>query len=590
MCRNVIGLLLLSSVIMIPAAWAANPVPLVNWPLTPMTVAPAGAGFTLTVHGTGFIAGSLVRWNGSARPTTFVSNSKLTAAIPASDISHPTTSSITVFNPSPGGGSSNVVFCQVRSAGTWAAFGSPVHFTAGAGPESSVTGDFNGDHKLDLAVPNPNSNNVSILLGKGDGTFNSAVEYSVGQAPIVATVGDFNRDGKLDLVIANINSNNVSILLGNGNGTFQTAVEYGAGSNPAALAVGDFNRDGKLDVVVTDVGSNTVSVLIGNGAGSFQLGKAYAVGQNPRGLTVGDFNRDGKLDLVVANNYSNSVSVLLGNGDGTFHPPVNHSGLANAASIATADFNGDGKLDLVVANSLGFNVAVLLGNGDETFQTVKTYGTGYEPTLALGDLNGDRKLDLAIAEVGEGDVRTLLGNGSGAFKETVSFLVPAGVLSIAVGDFNGDGKLDLAVPDGASGISVLLQKPPVSGPNATLSTTSLRFGCRPVINAGCQCLPNRSVTLSNYGKQILNINGITITGPFSQANNCGTSVQPGRFCTISVTWLIKQGSGSGTLSIRDNATGSPQVVSVSAQKSCTPVGMSNTKSDVLCAMNRLSSH
>ena len=74
------------------------------------------------------------------------------------------------------------------------AFGSPVHFTAGAGPESVIIGDFNGDHKLDLAVPNPNSNNVSNLLGNGDRTFKPAVEYSVGQAPIVAAVGDFNRD------------------------------------------------------------------------------------------------------------------------------------------------------------------------------------------------------------------------------------------------------------------------------------------------------------------------------------------------------------------------------------------------------------
>lgn len=566
------SLLLLSFAVMVPAAGAANPVPLVNWPLTPATVTPAGAGFTLTVHGTGFIAGSVVRWNGSARPTTFVSDSKLTAAIPATDISHATTSAITVFNPSPGGGSSNVVSFQVRAASSWAAFGSPVHFTAGAGPESLVTGDFNGDHKLDLAVPNPNSNNVSILLGNGDGTFKPAVDYGVGQAPIVAAVGDFNRDGKLDLVVANNVSNNVSVLLGNGDGTFQTAVEHSAGANPLALAVGDFNRDGKLDVVVADAGSNKISVLLGNGAGSFQSVITYAVGQNPVGVAVGDFNGDGKLDLAVANNFSNNVSVLLGNGDGTFHTPVNYSGVPNAASIATADFNGDGKLDLVVANSAGFDVAVLLGNGNGTFQTARTYGTGYEPTLAVGDLNGDGKLDLAIADVGTSNITTLLGNGNGVFQETVSYLVPAGVLSTAVGDFNGDGKLDLAVPDGASGISILLQKQPLSGPNATLSRTSMRFECRPVINVGCRCITEGSLTLGNYGNQTLNINGITITGPFSQGNNCGTSLQPGRFCTISVAWLERTGSGSGTLSITDNAPGSPQMVSLSGEKLCTPPG------------------
>ena len=60
-------------------------------------------------------------------------------------------------------------------------------------------------------------------------------------------VGDFNGDGKLDLVVANRASNNVSVLLGNGNGTFQAAVNYAAGSKPRSVAVGDFNGDGKLD-------------------------------------------------------------------------------------------------------------------------------------------------------------------------------------------------------------------------------------------------------------------------------------------------------------------------------------------------------
>jgi hypothetical protein len=346
------------------------------------------------------------------------------------------------------------------------------------------------------------------------------------------------------------------------------------------VAVGDFNRDGKLDVVVTDAGSNKVTVLLGNGAGSFQSAIAYSVGENPESVAVGDFNRDGKLDLVVANNNSNNVSVLLGNGDGTFRTPVNHGGTPNAASAAVADFNGDGKLDVVVTNSVGFDVAVLLGNGDGSFQSPATYSTGFEPVLAVGDLNGDGKLDFAIADVGVANVTTLLGNGNGSFQGTVSYTVPQNVLSVALGDFNGDGKLDLAVPDGASGISILLQTQPPAGPNATLSSTSLFFPCRNV--PVCQCITERTLTLSNYGNQTLNIDGITITGPFSQGNNCGTSLKAGRFCTISVTWLEAQGSGSGTLSVRDNASGSPQTVSLFAQKQCTPLAKSNTINDVPC--------
>src|SRR2546425_6249978 len=326
-----VGSLLLLS-IATGVAPAQNPVPLINQPLVPAAIKPGSAGFTITVNGTGFVSGAVVEWNGNVRTTTFISKSRLTASILSTDVAKASTASVTVVNPSPGGGSSNVVFFPIRAAGTWAAFRLASHFAAGAGPETLVTADFNRDHKLDLAVPNPNSNNVSILLGNGDGTFRPAVNYSVGQGPVTAAVGDFNRDGKLDLVVANNVSNNVSVLLGNGDGSFRTAVEHSVGQNPSAVAVGDFNRDGKLDVVVTDAGSNKVTVLLGNGAGSFQSAIAYGVGQNPVSVAVGDFNRDGKLDLVVANNLSHNVSGLLGNGDGTFRGPVNHGGTPNAAS------------------------------------------------------------------------------------------------------------------------------------------------------------------------------------------------------------------------------------------------------------------
>jgi hypothetical protein len=104
-------------------------------------------------------------------------------------------------------------------------------------------------------------------------------------------------------------------------------------------------------------------------------------------------------------------------------------------------------------------------------------------------------------------------------------------------DFNGDGKLDMAVPDGASAVSIFLQTQPLPGPNATLSSTAMIFECGPVINAGCQCATKGSLAVGNYGNQALNISGMTITGPFSEGNNCDTSLKPGRFCTISVTWL-----------------------------------------------------
>ncbi|PYV15051.1 MAG: hypothetical protein DMG07_10650, partial [Acidobacteria bacterium] len=85
-----------------------NPVPTIT-SLNPASVTVLTPSFTLTVNGTNFVAASGVRWNGSARATTFVSNTRLTAIISAADILTAGTSQVTVFNPAPGGGTSNAV-------------------------------------------------------------------------------------------------------------------------------------------------------------------------------------------------------------------------------------------------------------------------------------------------------------------------------------------------------------------------------------------------------------------------------------------------------------------------------------------------
>ena len=75
--------------------------------LDPSGAPSGGPAFNLWVYGSNFMAGSVVRWNGSDRPTTVVDASTAEAQIPASDIVAPGTAAVTVFNPAPGGGSSN---------------------------------------------------------------------------------------------------------------------------------------------------------------------------------------------------------------------------------------------------------------------------------------------------------------------------------------------------------------------------------------------------------------------------------------------------------------------------------------------------
>src|SRR5262249_2075457 len=222
------------------ATGTGNSVPVINGPLVPCAKQPGGAGFTLTVNGTGFVPGSQVKWNGSARATKFVSRSRLMANILTTDIMKPSTASVTVINPIPGGGASNVMFFEVTMPTSSASIGTS-EFDVGSRPFSVATADFDGDGKLDLAVANNGSHNGSILLEQGDGTFKTAVNYSAGAAPRSVAVGDFNRDGKPDLAVANTDSNDVSVLLGKGDGTFNISLNVGVGLSPLSVVVGDFN-------------------------------------------------------------------------------------------------------------------------------------------------------------------------------------------------------------------------------------------------------------------------------------------------------------------------------------------------------------
>ena len=93
-----------------------------------------------------------------------------------------------------------------------------------------MIGDLNGDQVPDLAVANERSNNVSVLLGLGDGTFAVALHYAGGYSPNSVAIGDLDGDQAPDLAMANQSADDVSVLL-NQRG-----------------CVGDINGDGVTDL------------------------------------------------------------------------------------------------------------------------------------------------------------------------------------------------------------------------------------------------------------------------------------------------------------------------------------------------------
>ena len=308
-------------------------------------------------------------------------------------------------------------------------FGAGTDFAVGTAPDATAVGDFNGDGRLDLAVSNFVSNDVSILLATGVGQFGAATSFPTGGlVPDAVVVADFNEDGRLDLAVVNRNSGTVSILFGNGSGAFSAPASFPAGGGPIRIAVGDFNGDHHLDLAVANFSG--ASILLGNGAGAFGAPASFAAGLNPSFVVTADFNGDGRLDLAVANSGSNNVSILLGNGTGTFSSATNFAVGTLPVSIAAADLSGDGHVDLAVANQNSENVSVLLGTGTGAFAAAVNYRTGnaapdvnpvFPNSVGIGDFNGDGRPDLAVSNYGTRNVSILTGAGGGVFAPAIHF-------------------------------------------------------------------------------------------------------------------------------------------------------------------------
>ncbi len=272
-------------------------------------------------------------------------------------------------------------------------------------PPGCAPVDFDADTDVDLL----DFGTFQRVFGVTHGMLFPNREFGVGDGPRSVAVGDLNGDGNLDLAVANRSSDNISVLLNRGNGIFGDDVLYGVGDGPTSLSVGDLDGDGDLDIAATNTGippdfSDSVSVLLNHGDGTFADHVTYGVEVAPRSVAVGDLDGDGDLDLAVANESSGNVSVLLNYGDGTFAVGVSHGVGDEPSSVAIGDLDGDGYLDLAVANSGypdGYTVSVLLNSGDGTFADDLLYGVGPNPTsVAIGDLDGDGDLDLAVVNSG----------------------------------------------------------------------------------------------------------------------------------------------------------------------------------------------
>ena len=445
----------------------------------------------------------------------------------------------------------------------------------GPSPRSVSVGDLNGDGKLDLAVASVDSNNVSVLLnttgpGAATASFAAKQDFATGAVPVATTMRDLNNDGKLDLAVVNLNSNNVSVLLntttpGAATPSFAARQDFATGDSPVSVAAGDLNGDGKADLIVANL-TSTVSVLFnttapGAPAPTFAPKQDFPTGDGPRFVSVGDLNGDGKLDLAVVNFNSATVSVLLN----TTAPGANAPSFAALHDFPTGvrpiassvgDLNGDGQLDLAVVNFVSNTVSVFLNNtapgaAIPSFAVKQDFATNFNPaSITMGDLNGDGKLDLIAANSHSDNVSVFLnttapGANALSFAAKKDFDTGDSPISVTSADLNGDGRPDLAVANlDSETVSLLLNTPTIGaakglsrqqGSLASISriATVTDFGGNGGVTVQVTSAnPSNGVTISN----IVNTGGNVTANIIA---SCGAA---------NATFTLQASDGSSTVS------------------------------------------
>jgi hypothetical protein len=313
----------------------------------------------------------------------------------------------------------------------------------------------------------------------------------------------------------------------------QTVALSGTGTGVAAatLSVSSLTFSSQLvnttstamSVTLTNSGSAALSVTGISASGTFaetnNCGTSLAAGAN--------CNIEVTFTPTTAGTLSGTLSVVDSVGTQT---------VALSGAGATA-----GTLVTSPANIAFGNVTT----GQSSSQTVTLSNSGGTPvTISSLSLSGS-----GVTVTGLTTPLTLGASGYTSF--TVTFdPTSAGSVSGGVYLTNNGSTPSFELPVTGTGVAVA---------SISLSPTSLSFANQGVGTTSAA----QSVTLTNNGSATLTLSSISASGSFAETNNCGSTVAAGGSCTIEVTLTpTAQGATSGTLAVADNATGSPQSVTL----------------------------
>jgi hypothetical protein len=322
--------------------------------------------------------------------------------------------------------------------------------------------DFDRDGWLDLAIVNEDSHDLRVFRNRSDGSglYHPFMQPTtpIGVQASPNEPGDFDNDGNPDAAAANVSDGTVSIVLGRGDGTFFPQQVVAVGGQPHGLAVLDADGDGDPDIATANTSGNNVSLILNDGTGHFGPATSFDSGGNAEySLGAGDMDNDGIYDLVVGTRNDQMIHVLKGNGNGTFTRVSGRGAGGNTWMLALGDLDGDHNLDVATGNGGSNNGATLRGAGDGTLAAaVVVPTTGGIVSSDLGDLDGDGDLDWILASFG-GSRWHVFANNNGVMVPDQIFMAPQAASCAVFLDFDNDTDLDLALVDEVADVVLLMR-------------------------------------------------------------------------------------------------------------------------------------
>jgi hypothetical protein len=445
--------------------------------------------------------------------------------------------------------------------------------------ESVVVGDFNGDGKPDLAFASQSSNVVTILFGNGDGTFKGHIEYSV---PSVSNnvnfmvAADFNGDGAPDMALTDFGNSEVSVFVNQPVAAFA----------PRALKFANQGIDTtspEQSVTLTNTGAAPLAIASIASAGDFaqtnDCGSSLSIGNAcTANVTFGptvDGPRAGMLTFTDKASVVPQMIALSGTGTGAGF----RIGVAPGSSASqTVTAGQTASYSLAFTSEGGFNgVVTLTCSGAPVGASCTATPDSLSLTSTSGATSTINVATTAVAMVAPTAPKSTPTRR--VFFRSDFNLTWMGLLlcaffmlsTLAVVSRRARQRTWLVLSATTVLVSIWVgcggggsaSTGPLPAPAATISPSSLAFSSE---NQGASS-PVQSVTLTNSGGAVLSITAISVGGAnasdFLQTSGCGSSVVAGGNCSIGVTFAPQAtGSRSATLSIADNAAGSPQLVNL----------------------------